>query len=92
MSVQIRDFLKNRRDRALGTILGNAEKDVWPKLSPAEREAFRRIVVGAIDAYHDSVLDLVKAEDGIRNDEVIDALRRIESNTKPRVRPDIGPG
>ena len=87
MSVQIRDFLKNRRDRALGTILGNAEREVWPKLTQAEREAYRKVVMDAINSYHDSVLDLVKAEDGMRNDEVIKLLERIETQTRKHLPP-----
>jgi hypothetical protein len=36
------------------------------------------VVLDAMNGYHDSVLDLVKAEDGIRNDAVIDLLERID--------------
>lgn len=82
MSVQIREFLKNRRDRALGTILGNAERDLWPRMSNSERESFRKVVMDAINSYHDSVLDLVKSEDATRNDEVIRMLERIDRNTR----------
>lgn len=78
MSVPVRDFLKARRDRALGTILGNAEKDLWPKLTREEREAFRKVVMDALNSYHDSVLDLVKAEDGTRNEEVLVLLQGID--------------
>ena len=31
-----------------------------------------------MNGYHDSVLDLVKAEDGIRNDAVIDVLEQLD--------------
>ncbi len=78
MSVPVREFLKNRRDRALGTILGNAERDIWQKLTRAEQEGFRKVVIDALNGYHDSVLDLVKAEDGARNDEVIALLERLD--------------
>lgn len=81
MSVPVREFLKNRRDRALGTILGNAEREIWPKLSQPERDGFRRVVLDALNGYHDAVLDLVKAEDGTRNEAVIEILERIDRRT-----------
>jgi len=77
MSVPIRGFLKNRRDRAVGTILGYVEREM--NLSEDVRLPLRRVVLSAMDGYHDSVLDLVKAdEDVVRNDEVIDLLERID--------------
>lgn len=82
MSVQVREFLKNRRDRVLGTILGNAERQIWPKLTQPEREAFRNIVIDAVNSYHDSVLDLVKSDDGARNDEVVALLERLEQRMR----------
>lgn len=77
MSVPIRGFLKNRRDRAVGTILGYVEREM--NLSEGERLPLRKVVLSALDGYHDSVLDLVKAdEDVVRNDEVVEILERIE--------------
>jgi hypothetical protein len=79
MGVPVRDFLVNRRNRALGSILGHAEREIFPKLKdPALEDAFRTLVRDAISSYHDSVLDLVKAEDGIRNDVVVEQLGRLE--------------
>lgn len=78
MSVPVRDFLKRRRDRAVGSILGYAERELFEKLSTSEREKFRQVVLDALNGYHDSVLDLVKAEDGVRNDAVIEILERLE--------------
>lgn len=79
MSVPVRDFLKRRRDRAVGSILGYAERELFKDLSVEQREGLRRVVLDAANGYHDSVLDLVKAEDGVRNDVVIEILERIES-------------
>lgn len=80
MGVPVRDFLVNRRNRALGSILGHAEREIFPKLkSPGLEEAFRTLVRDAINSYHDSVLDLVKAEDGVRNDLVIQKLEALET-------------
>lgn len=82
MSVPIRDFLKARRDRALGSILGYAERELWEGLTPDQRKALRSVVIEALNGYHDSVLDLVKAENGVRNDEVLGMLARIEAQTR----------
>jgi hypothetical protein len=82
MSVPIRDFLTNRRNRALGSILGHAEREIFPQLSTAKQETFRTLVRDAINSYHDSVLDLVKAEDGVRNEEVVAALERLEASVR----------
>lgn len=91
MGVPVRDFLKRRRDRAVGSILGYAERELFSKMTQHERDALRRVVLDALNGYHDSVLDLVKAEDGVRNDEVIVLLERIDqrmSTTRvPATRP-----
>lgn len=89
MSVPVREYLKNRRDRALGTILGNAERTFWSKLDTPEQAQFRQAVIDAVNSYHDSVLDLVKSEDGTRNDEVVKLLNELErriraANAAPR--------
>lgn len=83
MGVPIKDFLVNRRNRVLGSILGHAEREIFPKLKDAAVEdAFRTLVRDAINSYHDSVLDLVKAEDGIRNDVVIERLEQLDRHVK----------
>lgn len=82
MAVQVRDFLKARRDRALGTILGYAEREVWPQLSTEEQRAFRALIIEALNGYHDSVLDLVKSDSGdARNEEVMELLEQINRRT-----------
>lgn len=78
MGVSIQDFLGNRRNRAVGSILGNAERTFFAKLTREEQDAFRTLVRDAIGSYHDSVLDLVRAEDGVRNEEIVQVLERIE--------------
>ena len=79
MGVQVRGYLRARRDRALGTILGYAEREIWSRLSADEQDRFRRTVLDAIQSYHDSTLDLFKAEtDVVRNDQVIALMERLE--------------
>ena len=79
-SVPVKEFLRNRRDRALSTILGGLERDIWPRLTEPERLQARRSVVDAVNSYHDSVLDLLKAEDSstVRNEELLAILDRVD--------------
>lgn len=86
MGVPVRDFLKRRRDRAVGSILGYAEREIFKDLSIEQREGLRRVVLDAANGYHDSVLDLVKAEDGIRNDYLVELLERIDQRMSSDVR------
>lgn len=79
MGVAIKDFLKARRDRALGSILGYAEREVFPQLTPAQRTSLRSVTLDALNSYHDSVLDLMKSETGsVRNEEIAAILTRVE--------------
>lgn len=79
MSVAVRDYLKARRDRALGSILGYAERELFDRSQENERLAFRSVVIDALNSYHDSVLDLVKSDSGnVRNEELIALLERVE--------------
>jgi hypothetical protein len=81
MSVAVKDFLKARRDRALGSIMGFAEREIYPKLSTQEKAAFRNLVLDSLNSYHDSVLDLVKSENGtVRNEELIQMLERLDQH------------
>lgn len=78
MSIAVRDFLKARRDRALGSILGHAERNVYPELTQEQRRDLRQVVVDALNSYHDSVLDLVKSADGVTNDILVDILEAVQ--------------
>jgi hypothetical protein len=79
MSVPVRNFLQARRDRALGAILGYAEREIFDKLSPVEQTAFRKVVLESLNSYHDSALDLFKSDVGtVKNDELISLLIRLQ--------------
>ena len=84
MSVQVRGFLKARRDRALGSVLGYLEQNYRSRFTADEWADLRGTVLDAINGYHDSVLDLMKSEDGttLRNDEVVALLERVERALK----------
>jgi len=82
MSVPGRDFLKRRRDRAVGSIIGYAEREIFKDLSVEQRAGLRQVVLDATNGYHDSVLDLVKAEDGVRNDRVVELLEQLDAQLR----------
>lgn len=78
-SVSVIGYLKTRRDRALGSILGYAERRVYPKLTADERAEFRAKVIEALQNYHDAVLDLHKGDDGseLRNERILELLESV---------------
>lgn len=81
MSVPIRRFLEARRGRALGAILGYAEDASWNKeLTEEEWQGLRSAVINALNGYHESVLDLLKAETGVvRNEIGVEVLERLDA-------------
>ena len=89
VSIDVKKFLRNRRDRAVGSILGYAENEIKPKLTPAQWESLRRVVLDATNSYHDTVLDLVKSEDAARNDHLIHLLEQLDSKLAAPSRPSV---
>lgn len=88
MGVQIKDFLKARRDRALGSVMGHAERNFYDQLSVDQQREFRAVVIDALNSYHDSVLDLVKSDLGsVRNEEVAGLLERVDRHLAAQQRP-----
>lgn len=85
MSIAVKDFLKARRDRALGSILGYAEREIFDGLSSQQKLEFRNCVLDALNSYHDSVLDLVKSENGtVRNEEILSLMEKVEQHLSRR--------
>lgn len=77
VSLDVRRFLKNRRDRAVGSILGYAEAELRPKMTDQQWQRFRQVVLDAANSYHDTVLDIVKTDDSERNDYVVELLEKL---------------
>lgn len=74
----VRKVLTERRKRAVGTIMGFAERRLYSKLTHADQEALREHVLSAIGGYHDVALDLLSAsvdDGGMVNEE---ALRKLD--------------
>jgi hypothetical protein len=83
MSIPVRNFLKARRDRALGSILGYAEREIFPKLNEQERLKFRQIVLDSLNSYHDATLDLFKSDtETLHNERLVELLDRVDQRLK----------
>jgi hypothetical protein len=81
-------YLKNRRDRLVGALLGQVEPVVAHRITDQEWAGLRAKIIDAVNSYHDSVLDLVKVDDGVvHNDALIDVLERVEASLKQARRP-----
>src|SRR5690349_16622866 len=92
MSVPIKQYLMNRRSRMVGSLMGYLETNIFPRLDKGEQDELRRVVRDAVNSYHDSVLDLVKADEGVlRNEDVISLLERLAASVAPRRRQTGGP-
>jgi hypothetical protein len=70
----------------VASILGHAEREVYPHLTPLQRQAFRNKVLSSIDVYHDLVMDLIKVYEGrddtIVNEEALKMIRDIHTELK----------
>lgn len=85
MSIPVKQYLKARRDRALGSILGYAEREIFPKLTPEEKLKFRQQVLDSLNSYHDSALDLFKSDIGtLHNEELVQLLEKVNANLERR--------
>lgn len=82
MSVQVKDFLRARKDRATGAIMGHLERQIFPALTREQQQSVRQCVIDALNTYHDSVLDLVKADDSVRNERVLEILERLDQSVR----------
>lgn len=86
VSISAKRFLQNRRDRVVGSILGYAESELKPQLTPAQWESLRQTVISSVNSYHDTVLDLVKSDDATRNDHLISLLERVDAKLQTQQR------
>lgn len=84
VSISMKEFLKSRRDRAVGSILGWVEQELGPDVADGmTKEQWaetRRVVLGAINGYHDVVLDLMKSDDSMRNDHLVELMERVDGH------------
>jgi len=78
------DFVRNlaveQRKRLVGSLMEHLERHVYPVLPPDQRTALRQKVLASVGAYHDFILDVLKASvsDGtVTNDVALEMLAEI---------------
>ena len=76
----VRNLLIEQRRRLVGSIMDYSEKRVYPSLTDRDRKEFRDKVLASVGAYHDTVLDILKAsiDDGsLVNETALELLTEI---------------
>lgn len=86
----VRNLLIEQRRRMVGGIMSHAEQSPWwSKMTPGEQRVFREKVLSSTGAYHDVVLDCVKAAVGdgaVINEEAITLIRDLHDRELRRDR------
>lgn len=77
--IQLLRLVRERRNRAVASILGHAEREFYSLLTDEQREAFREKIMGSIDDFADFARDVVKvtSEDVVVNAHVVQLLEEI---------------
>lgn len=82
----VKRLVIEKRKRVVATILGHAEREFLRNgdISREQYEAFRTTTLGAIDAWHDLMLDILKIgdEDMMRNDHAVQLLERVHAGQR----------
>lgn len=86
MSDILADLAGEQRSRLVGSILGHVERELWVKLTAAERKAIREKVLASVGVYHDFVLDCLRAANkgSVVNEEALRLLGQIHEAVKVR--------
>ena len=86
-------LLTERRQRLVGSIMSEAERNLFPHAPAPVRAAFRQKVLEYVGAYHDVALDCMKAsvDDGTRNDPTL-LLQAIRSEVRTTMRSELAKG
>jgi hypothetical protein len=83
VSDMMRRLATERRKRAVGAIMGHAEQSAWwPKLTAEEQRAFRDKVLGAINDYHDLMLDMIRitGDDALINEKTLQVIQSVRES------------
>jgi hypothetical protein len=69
----VRNLLTESRKRLVGSLMSYVEQNVYPSLTPKQRDELRQKVLTSVGAYHDACLDIVKASvnDGVISNEYL---------------------
>lgn len=85
----VRNLAVEQRKRLVGTLMEYAERNLYGHLNQAQQRAYREKVLQAVGAYHDMVLDVLKASvsDGsVTNQVALEMLAEINAKLdRPRV-------
>lgn len=60
--IKVSDFLAIRRKRALGAILGWADRELTGTLNEEQRAGLRKAVTEGLNQFYDAALDLHRAD------------------------------
>lgn len=85
---QFARLVRERRKRLVASILGHAEREFYPLLSPEQQTAFRDKVISSVDDFADLVRDIIKVtgEDVVVNAHVAQMIEEIHRATSPESR------
>jgi hypothetical protein len=88
----IRRLAIEQRKRLVASILGHAERELFPQLTPVQQRQLRDKVLSSVNAYHDFMLDVIRvgADDGVRNTLAIDLLQQVHASQR-RLEAVVGP-
>lgn len=80
----IRNLAVEQRKRLIARLLGNLERSVYDRLSPAEQQELRQEVLDAVGVYHDFILDVFKVskEDVIRNEAALELIQQVHDGQR----------
>lgn len=86
----VRNLAVEQRKRLVGSLMEHLERNVYPVLSPDQRTALRQKVLQSVGAYHDFILDVLKASvsDGsVTNEHALELLAEINKKLDRRTVP-----
>ena len=85
MADPVVETIGNQRRRLVATILGHAEREIYPSLTQEQQLAFRAKVLQSTSAFSDFVIDTVRAssQGGIWiNEDVVELLATITAQAR----------
>lgn len=87
----VRQLATEQRKRLVGSLMDHMEKRVYPYLPGEERTALRQKVLQSVGAYHDFILDCLKASinDGTTSNEAALELLRDLHTGQAALRRDL---
>lgn len=84
----VRNLAVEQRKRLVGSLMEHLERHVYPTLTRDQQQALRTKVLASVGAYHDFILDVLKASvsDGsVTNDVALEMLAEINRKLDVRV-------